>query len=366
MNSKYAKLFLLGMLMLSIPPTINSQGTSGVSSVQQQDLQYVCPMDPEVKSKTPGTCPKCGMTLKQQPPNSPAPVEPTGTRWGANYFPNVTLMTQDGKTVRFYDDLLKDKVVAIELIYTNCRYNCPLETARLAQLQKLLADQMGKTIFFYSITIDPKRDTPEALKAYAERFHAGPGWVFLTGKEEDIELISKKLGLYTTPNSSDPDGHTPSLMIGNVAGGLWMKNAALDNPMFLARWIRGLVDDRQNRKPEVARSYAEASPLNIDKGQYLFSTRCAACHTIGNGDKVGPDLLGVTSTRDRVWLKRFITVPDRMLAEKDPIATSLFEKYKGIPMPNVGLHDLDASTLIDYLDSQTERVRKAEKQGTLK
>ena len=74
MNSNYAKLFLLGMLMLSIPPTINSQGTSGVSSVQQQDLQYVCPMDPEVKSKTPGTCPKCGMTLKQQPPTSPAPV----------------------------------------------------------------------------------------------------------------------------------------------------------------------------------------------------------------------------------------------------------------------------------------------------
>lgn len=132
-----------------------------------------------------------------------------------------------------------------------------------------------------------------------------------------------------------------------------MKNAALDNPVFLARWIRGLVDGRQNRKVETARSYADATPLYIDKGQYLFSTRCAACHTIGKGDKVGPDLLGVASTRDRAWLKRFITVPDRMLAEKDPIATALFEKYRGIPMPNVGLHEVDAVTLIDYMEAQT-------------
>jgi protein SCO1/2 len=362
MNSKYAKLFVLGVLMLTIPPSIKSQGSVG-NPAQQQELQYVCPMHPEVKSNTAGTCSKCGMTLKQAS-NSPAPPASNSTRWGASYFPNVPLTTQDGKTVRFYDDLLKDKVVAIELIYTNCQYNCPLETARLAQLQKLLADQMGRTIFFYSITIDPKRDTPEALKAYAERFKAGPGWLFLTGKEEDIELISRKLGLYTPPNSSDPDGHTPSLMIGNVPAGLWMRHAALDNPTFLARWIRGLVDDRQNRQVQASNSYANAAPLSIDKGQYLFSTRCAACHTIGQGDKVGPDLLGVTGSRDRAWLKRFIAVPDRMLAEKDPIATALFEKYKGIPMPNVGLHEIDAAVLIDYLDSQTERIRR-EKPGTL-
>jgi hypothetical protein len=111
--------------------------------------------------------------------STPAPVAPTGTRWGANYFPNVTLTTQDRKTVHFYDDLLRDKAVAIELVYTNCRYSCPLETARLAQVQKLLGDQMGKGVFFYSISIDPKRDTPEVLKAYAEKFHAGPGWLFL-------------------------------------------------------------------------------------------------------------------------------------------------------------------------------------------
>lgn len=351
MKSKYAKLFLIGLLMVSIPLSINSQ-VSGGSSASLQDVEFVCPMHPEVKSKTAGTCSKCGMTLKQKS-DSPAPAPKPSTRWGPDYFPNVTLTTQDGKAVRFYDDLLKDKVVAIELIYTTCKYNCPLETARLAQVQKRLAEFMGKEIFFYSITIDPKHDTPEVLKAYAERFQAGPGWLFLTGKEEDIELISKKLGLYTPPDSRDPDGHAPALMIGNVAKGIWMRNAALDNPVFLAGWIQRFVDKRDTRKVEAAQNYANAAPFKIDKGQYLFATRCAACHTIGSGDKVGPDLLGVTSKRDRAWLTRFIAVPDKMLAEGDPIATALFEKYKRIPMPNVGLHDVDAATLVEYLERES-------------
>lgn len=352
MNSKFAKLLLLGVLMFSIPLSINAQSATGGSSVQQQNLQYSCPMHPEVKSTTAGTCAKCGMPLKQQS-NEPAVVAPAGTRWGANYFPNVTLTTQDGKTVRFYDDLLKDKVVAIELVYTNCKYTCPLESARLAQLQKLLGDKMGKSVFFYSLSIDPKRDTPEVLKAYAEKFHAGPGWLFLTGKEKDIELISKKVGLYSDPDPSNPDGHTAVLMIGNVAAGLWERSSALSDPRFIARRIDDLVDDK-TRKVEVAKSYAEAPKVTLNQGQYLFSARCAACHTIGHGDKpTGPDLLGVTTTRNREWLSRFIAVPDKMLAEKDPLALALFEKYKGLPMPNLWLPKADVAVLIDYIDAQT-------------
>src|SRR6476660_1882299 len=113
-------------------------------------------------------------------------------RWGPDYFPNVTLTTQDGAPVRFYDDLLKGKIVAINLIYTTCKYACPLETARMSQVARVLGDRMGRDVFFYSITIDPEHDTPAVLKDYAEKFHAGPGWSFLTGRAEDIELISKK------------------------------------------------------------------------------------------------------------------------------------------------------------------------------
>src|ERR1041384_5556925 len=94
----------------------------------------------------------------------------------SSHFPNVELITQDGKKVHFYDDLIKGKIVAIDLIYTTCHYACPLETARLAQVQKKLGDRVGKDIFFYSISIDPDHDTPEVLRGYLEPFHVGPGW----------------------------------------------------------------------------------------------------------------------------------------------------------------------------------------------
>src|SRR5689334_15609235 len=125
--------------------------------------------------------------------DAPAPTV-ARARWGADYFPNVPLTTQDGTTVHLYDDLLKGKALAINVMYTSCKDECPLETARLVQVPRLLGERMGKDIFFYSITIDPKRDTPQVLKAYAQKYGAGPGWLFLTGKEEDIKLATKKLG----------------------------------------------------------------------------------------------------------------------------------------------------------------------------
>jgi cytochrome oxidase Cu insertion factor (SCO1/SenC/PrrC family) len=233
MKRKNAKLLLLGVLMISIPLLINSQFPVGVSFAQQQDPEFTCPMHPEVKSKTAGSCSKCGMTLKRKSAERDSAAR-GGVNSGSSRFPNVELLTQDGKKVRFYDDLIKGKVVAIELMYTTCKYNCPLETARLVQVQKLLGDRMGKEVFFYSITIEPDKDTPEVLKAYTNKYHIGPGWTFLTGKEADIKLISKNLGLDFLPNPNDPDGHTPSLLIGNEATGLWMRNSALDNTKFLA------------------------------------------------------------------------------------------------------------------------------------
>jgi protein SCO1 len=135
--------------------------------------------------------------------------------------------------------------VAIDLIYTHCQDACPLETARLAQVQKMLGDRVGKDIFFYSISIDPERDTPAELKAYAEKFHAGPGWTFLTGKKSDIDLISQKLGLYSDPKESR-DGHTAFLLLGNEPAGQWIRNSALDNPRFhsvlIDDWLNKLED----------------------------------------------------------------------------------------------------------------------------
>ena len=355
-------LILLGVLTFSISLAIYSQAPT-VSFAQQQSVEYSCPMHPEVKSKTGGSCPKCGMHLKQvSKPDATAAKE--DSQWGETHFPNVELITQHGKKVRFYDDLIKGKVVALELIYTTCKYNCPLETARLVQLQKALGDRMGKDVFFYSITIDPEHDTPEVLKAYTDKYHVGPGWLFLTGKEADIKLISKRLGLDKLPNGNDPDGHTPSLLIGNEATGIWMRNNALDNTRFMALKIEQLMGYKPQTVDTVTANKTGAVKLNIDKGQYLFATRCAACHTIGNGDKVGPDLLGVTNVRDQAWLARMITEPDKLIEEKDPIATSLFKKYREIRMPRLGLADADVKTLIEFMKIQSASVGNGEKTGT--
>ena len=364
MKRKYVRLILLAMLTFGITLSISFQIPAVSSFAQQQELEYSCPMHPEVTSKKAGSCPKCGMTLKQVSKEDVPAATATASEAGGGHFPNVELITQDGKKVRFYDDLIKGKVVGIDLIYTTCKYSCPLETARLVQLQKLIGDRMGKDIFFYSISIDPEHDTPEVLKAYAEKYHVGPGWLFLTGKMADIKLISHKLGLDTLPSADDPDGHTPHLLIGNEATGLWMKNSALDNTRFLAMKIEQLMG--YNAPSLNLGTKDTTAKLNLNMGQYLFSTRCAACHTIGNGEKIGPDLLGVTNVRDRAWLANMITDANKMIEDKDPIAIALFKKYKEIRMPPLNLPQTDVNTLIEFLKTQTAVLGNREGTGVQK
>jgi protein SCO1/2 len=112
-------------------------------------------------------------------------------------------------------------------------------------------------------------------------------------------------------------------------------------------------------------------PFDIrDGGRYTFATHCAACHTIGHGDKIGPDLLGVTTVRDRSWLETFISTPEKVIAAKDPIAVALYKKYNGINMPNLRLSDVELNNLIDFLARQSAAHDKdtasAEKAGTVK
>jgi protein SCO1 len=281
-----------------------------------------------------------------------APAAADNARWGAGYFPNVTLTTQDGAEVRFYDDLLKGKIVAINLIYTTCKYACPLETARLTQVAKLLGDRMGRDIYFYSISIDPEHDTPAVLKAYSEKYQAGPGWLFLTGKKSEIDAISKKLGLYSEPDPSNPDGHTPMLLIGNEETAQWMRISAMDNPKFMSRTIGDWLNSWQTAK-KPTRSYAEVPDLKLDEGEYTFRNHCAACHTIGRGGRFGPDLAGVTARHDRDWLARFIVDPEALRAAKDATALALRAKYQQVVMPSLDLGARDANVLIDYIERQT-------------
>ena len=276
-------------------------------------------------------------------------------RRGADYFTNVELTTHEGRTVRFYDDLIKGKIVAIDLIYTTCQYACPLETARLAQVQRLLGDRMGRDVFFYSITIDPEHDTPPVLAEYARTYRAGPGWLFLTGAKADIDRLSKKLGLYSPPDPSNPDGHQPFLLVGNDTTGQWMRNAATDNAKFLARTIGEWLNEWQGPENSRLKSYSDPPVLAHDAGQYAFAYHCAACHTIGSGTKIGPDLAGITSRRDREWLLHFIRTPAAMNAAGDPVAVALRKAYPQARMPDLDLSEVDTAAVIDYLAAQSRQ-----------
>jgi protein SCO1 len=289
---------------------------------------------------------------------------PAANPWGADYFPNVPLTTQNGKTVRFYDDLLKGKKVAINVIFTSCTDVCPLETANLVQLTKQLGDRVGRDVYFYSISIDPKRDTPEVLRAYAEKFGAGgPGWLFLTGKAEDIKQITKKLALIRDRDNptSRESHHAPYLVLGIEPSGLWTRKHATTSPRFLAATM-GTFFGWPDTQPQP--SYAEAKPLQISEGQRLFQSRCSSCHTIGQGDKIGPDLRGVTDRRERAWLARYIADPAQMLTAGDPVATALHNKYKKVGMPYLGLSASQVAELVSFLDARDSAIAKAAQKGS--
>jgi protein SCO1 len=155
------------------------------------------------------------------------------------HFPNVPLETHDGRSVRFYDDLVKGRKVIINFTYTGCTSTCPRTTANLARVQDLLGDRVGKDIFFISMSIDPENDTPEKLKAYAERFHARPGWTFATGKIEDIDSIRRRLGLYDSPDFTQ---HMGLLTFGNEPEGKWAATPALDKPDNILYYVLRRVD----------------------------------------------------------------------------------------------------------------------------
>jgi protein SCO1/2 len=287
---------------------------------------------------------------------TPAVSAVSRNRWGADYFPNLPLVNQDGVTLRFYDDLMKDKNVAINVIYTSCKDECPLETATLVRVQKILGERVGKDIHFYSISIDPETDTPKVLKAYAEKFGVGPGWQFLTGKPEDVKVIVRKLGLSRGSDAQNRDGHTASLMVGNVPGGLWLRNSAVDNPNFLVAKIGTFLGKWNDIMPQ--KSYTEARFVDLKDGQYLFQSRCSACHTIGEGRRHGPDLLGVTARRDRNWVARYIQSPNSMQAQGDATAAELARQYTDVRMPNLNLSQEDVIAVIKYIESAGGAAKK--------
>jgi protein SCO1 len=158
---------------------------------------------------------------------------------GANYFPNFVVQTHDGRRLRFYDDVVRGKVVVVNMMYTVCTGICPGNTANLREVQKELGSRLGKEVFMVSMTLQPELDTPQALRDYVESYDIQPGWTFLTGKPKEVELIRRKLGFFNTDPSVDSDisSHTGMIRIGNDRLNRWSMMPALARPTQIARTI---------------------------------------------------------------------------------------------------------------------------------
>jgi protein SCO1/2 len=152
--------------------------------------------------------------------------------------PDVPVLTQDGKSVRFYTDLVKGNTVAVNFIFTNCTTICPMLGGMFTNLQK----HGGSGVKMISISIDPTVDTPRRLKEWSSKFHPGPSWVFVTGRQADIDLILKALGVST----SRPQDHLPLTIIGSDVTSVWTRNYGFLSGPELSKVV-ARVSDRAQR-----------------------------------------------------------------------------------------------------------------------
>jgi protein SCO1/2 len=121
--------------------------------------------------------------------------------------PAFTLTTADGGRLSLAD--LRGRVVAVTFIYATCADTCPLLTAKLAGLQQHLGSDFGRRVHFVSITVDPERDTPDALRHYARAHGADPtGWAFLTGSPTEIQDVARRYGVVARKTARGDVDHT--------------------------------------------------------------------------------------------------------------------------------------------------------------
>ena len=157
-----------------------------------------------------------------------------------NYFTNLEVISQDGERLQFYDDVLKDKVVVISFIFTNCQGACPLMTRNLTMIRDMLRENERAEIQFVTISLDPVRDTPAAMKEFAQTHDADQeGWLFLTGKPENVNSVTKLLGTFT----DDLEAHTTMLLAANVRNSHWTKIPPNVPPNGVVERLRLLVED---------------------------------------------------------------------------------------------------------------------------
>jgi len=172
------------------------------------------------------------VTAAPSPTPSPTPAADAALTFSSSKIPNTRILDQNGKQLNFYDDLIKGKTVAVNFIFTTCTTVCPPLTATFRKVQQT-ASERGLDVKLVSVSVDPVVDTPERLRAFAEKFNAGQSWTFVTGEKGEIDALLQSLGV-AVANKND---HTPMILIGNDSVDYWTRAYGLSPPSRLVDLI---------------------------------------------------------------------------------------------------------------------------------
>jgi protein SCO1 len=152
------------------------------------------------------------------------------------------LRDQHGARLRFGADVVAGEVVVMDFVFTTCTTICPLLTAKFARVQAELGDRLGKGVKLVSVSLDPVRDTPDRLEAYAARHKAGPHWTFLTGPKDDVDEVLKGLGAYV----ADFAAHPPMVLVGDGRSGRWVRVNGFPDPKKIVELVDELIASRKS------------------------------------------------------------------------------------------------------------------------
>ena len=186
---------------------------------------------------------------------------PSRERTRQRYFPNLELTAHDGRKLKFYDDLVKDKIVIFNMFYAKCEGICSPITKNLVRLQNILGNRVGKDIFMYSFTLKPKEDTVMAMKHYAHMHKVKPGWLFLTGAPNDMETIRRKLGFVDPDPEVDKDlsNHIGVIKYGNEPLERWGGCPGMQAPEWIAETLSWVDWPKDSAKSKVTSAKAKAN-----------------------------------------------------------------------------------------------------------
>ena len=170
-----------------------------------------------------------GVSRAEAPCHGEAADRPPAPLAASSKLPDAVLLDEEGREVRFAD-LVGGRRVAVSFIFTTCTTICPPIGANFARLQRELAERQVSGVGLLSVSVDPRTDTPERLKAWRERVGGTAGWTLLTGPKPRVDGLLRALGVFT----ANPLEHAPVILVGDGSTGRWRRVYSMTPPAELA------------------------------------------------------------------------------------------------------------------------------------